>query len=76
MDGIAIVGTDVHPVDPEDRQELRQDKSILRTQLTPCIGNLTKAQDVTTLKATHMKTQCLSQNAFFSMKGTVTYLLA
>lgn len=38
VDGIAVVRTDVHPVDPEDRQELRWDKSILRTHLTACTG--------------------------------------
>jgi hypothetical protein len=27
VDGISVVGTDVHPVDPEDGQELRQDEA-------------------------------------------------
>lgn len=38
VDGISVVGADVHSVDPKDGQELRQDESILETQLVTCIG--------------------------------------
>lgn len=40
MDGISVVGTDVHPVDPEDGQELRQDESKLAWP--PVQGKFTK----------------------------------
>lgn len=31
VDGISVVGTDVHPVDPKDGQELRQDEKNSKT---------------------------------------------
>lgn len=40
VDGIAVVGTDMHPVDPRARRDLRRGEGILKTSLTDftCAG--------------------------------------
>lgn len=55
VDGISVIGTDVHPVDPKDGLELRQGKS------SP--DHLYQVPGCHNSQDTQMKTQYPSQNA-------------